>query len=110
MIRSRSAVAVAASLLVLSAVMALPAFGQTPSAPPAIAPATAPGVSAAPSPTCVPLPTLAPPAAVPASPDAGTADEPDLTVFAAASLTGAFNDLSGPWTAAHPGLLAGPLL
>jgi molybdate transport system substrate-binding protein len=34
---------------------------------------------------------------------AGSAEQPDLTVFTAASLTDAFEDLQEPWATAHPG-------
>ena len=104
----RRTAAGAALLLLLSATLSAAVVGQSPSssvAPAASAAASsaAPASSPSPSSTCLPLPTLAPVAAASASPDPAAADEPDLSVFAAASLTGAFSDLSDPWTSAHPG-------
>jgi molybdate transport system substrate-binding protein len=66
------------SLLAAVALTAGPAAAQSP----------------APGPTCAPL---IPPAADPA------AEPVDLTVFAAASLTDAFEEIAGLWTAAYPG-------
>lgn len=65
----------------------------------ALALAAMPAAAQSPSPaaSCPPFPPVT--AAAPADP----ADLPDLTVFAAASLTNAFEDLAEPWSASHPG-------
>lgn len=76
----RLQVPLAVVLLALS-VMVSPALAQSPS----------------PAASCPPLPPIAS-----VAPDA-SGEQPDLTVFAAASLTNAMEDLQVPWAAAHPG-------
>jgi molybdate transport system substrate-binding protein len=84
---------VAISLAALSIVGgAGPAIAQPPSGSPIASAVT----------TCPPVVEPAATAA-PASPAAPAVDEPDLTIFAAASLTGAFGDLAAPWSGDHPG-------
>jgi molybdate transport system substrate-binding protein len=77
----RSRPLAAASLAVLLGVAASPAGAQSPTAPA----------------SCPPITTSAPAASF------DPADQPDLTVFAAASLSNAFEDLVPLWKAAHPG-------
>jgi molybdate transport system substrate-binding protein len=77
--------------LAMSGLVAAPGVAQSPSAPPI----------ASVAPTCPPV-VVAIASDVPASP-APAVEEPDLTVFAAASLTQAFGDLAAPWSADHPG-------
>jgi molybdate transport system substrate-binding protein len=79
----RHASLVLAALAVAVTTMAAPAAAQSP-------------ITSS-SPSCPPVAASAPAR----SPD--PADQPDITVFAAASLTNAFEDLRAPWTAAHPG-------
>jgi molybdate transport system substrate-binding protein len=70
--------------------MVLMASGATPSAGPSAS------ARACPSP-----PAVAP--TDPGAPASPTTDQPDLTVFAAASLGDAFEDLALPWADVHPG-------
>jgi molybdate transport system substrate-binding protein len=60
------------------------------------APTSGPVPSAVPEPSCIaPQPAIAAPV--------GEPDQPYVTVFAAASLTDAFEALQEPWSASHPG-------
>jgi molybdate transport system substrate-binding protein len=70
-----------AGVLLALAVATLPAFAQSPSPPASCPPA-------------LPMASMAP---------AGSGEQPDLTVFAAASLTNVMGDLQVPWQTAHPG-------
>jgi molybdate transport system substrate-binding protein len=87
---AHSLVAIATAATVATAIA-----GPSPSAAPIA------GLSPSAAPSCPPV--LLPPQPQPSAPADAAADEPDLTVFAAASLTDAFEGVRGPWLRAHPG-------
>jgi molybdate transport system substrate-binding protein len=94
------ALAAAAMLLCILA-LASPGLAQS-QAPAEAAPSGSPASAEAPPPGS-PTPSCAPGQATASSAPAGATDGSDVTVFAASSLTDAFEALQEPWAGSHPG-------